>query len=255
MTARHELQAMYALWLREMKVFLREKPRIVGAIVTPFILIAVIGTGFGATTEFVDARYAQFSYEQFMFPGIIAMGVLFGTVFFGLGIVWDRKLDVLKEVLVAPVSRTTIFFGKVIGGSTQAIAQAALMLVIGVLWFGLSWSGALVALLFAALLAVSFVSVGLFLGSFFESYEGFQLIVNFLVLPLFFLSGALYPVEGLPAWLSVLTQANPATYGVDGLRGALLGVQAFSMWVDAAVLLVFGGAFVLAGAWAFRRMT
>jgi len=255
MTASHELQAMYALWLREMKVFLREKPRIVGAIVTPFILIAVIGTGFGATTEFVHPDYAQFSYEQFMFPGIIAMGVLFGTVFFGLGIVWDRKLDVLKEVLVAPVSRTTIFFGKVIGGSTQAIAQAALMLVVGVLWFQLSWSGALVALVFATLLAIAFVSVGLFLGSFFESYEGFQLIVNFLVLPLFFLSGALYPVEGLPTWLTWLTRANPATYGVDGLRGALLGVQAFPMWLDAAVLVVFGAAFVLAGAWAFRRMT
>lgn len=255
MTASHELQAMYALWLREMKVFLREKPRIVGAIVTPFVLIAVIGTGFGATTEFVDPRYARFSYEQFMFPGVVAMGVLFGTVFFGLGIVWDRKLDVLKEVLVAPVSRTTIFFGKVVGGSTQAIAQAALLLLIGVLWLGLDARGALVALAFAALLALGFVSVGLFLGSFFESYEGFQLIVNFLVLPLFFLSGALYPVEGLPAWLSALTRANPATYGVDGLRGALLGVNAFSLPLDAAVLVAFCAAFVLAGAWAFRRMT
>jgi ABC-2 type transport system permease protein len=99
------------------------------------------------------------------------------------------------------------------------------------------------------------VSVGLFLGSFFDSFEGFQLIVNFLVLPLFFLSGALYPVEGLPTWLSWLTRANPATYGVDGLRGALLGVHAFSLALDALVLVVFGAAFVLAGAWAFRRMT
>lgn len=250
----HELQAIYALWLREQKVFLREKPRIVGALVTPLILVAVIGQGFGATTEFTDPRYAQFRYEQFMFPGIVAMGVLFGTVFFGLGIVWDRKLDVLKEVLVAPVSRTTIFFGKVLGGSTQAIVQAAIMLAIGVLAFGLSAGGALAALGFSALLAIAFVSVGLFLGSFFESYEGFQLIVNFLVLPLFFLSGALYPVEGLPAWLSVLTQLNPATYAVDGLRGALLGPHAFSYATDVAVLVGFGAIFVVAGAWAFRRM-
>ncbi|HUR68034.1 MAG TPA: ABC transporter permease [Candidatus Thermoplasmatota archaeon] len=255
MTAAHELQAMYALWLREMKVFFREKPRIVGAIITPFILIAVIGTGFGATTEFVDPEYAQFSYEQFMFPGIVAMGVLFGTVFFGLGIVWDRKLDVLKEVLVAPVSRTTIFFGKVIGGSTQAVGQAALMLAIGAVWLRFPAGGALLALVFALLLAIAFVSVGLFLGSFFDSFEGFQLIVNFLVLPLFFLSGALYPVDGLPVWLTWLTRANPATYGVDGLRGALLGVHAFSLWLDATVLVVFGGAFVLAGALAFKRMT
>ena len=254
MTLAHEMHAMYALWLREQKVFLREKPRIAGALVTPLILVAVIGQGFGATTEFTDPRYAQFRYEQFMFPGIVAMGVLFGTVFFGLGIVWDRKLDVLKEVLVAPVSRTTIFFGKVLGGSTQAIVQAAIMLLIGVLAFGLSASGAVAALGFSALLAIAFVSVGLFLGSFFESYEGFQLIVNFLVLPLFFLSGALYPVEGLPPWLSILTQLNPATYAVDGLRGALLGPHAFSYATDVAVLVGFGAIFVVAGAWAFRRM-
>jgi ABC-2 type transport system permease protein len=246
---------MYALWLREMKVFWREKSRVVGAIVTPLVLIAIIGTGFGATTQFNDPRYAAISYEAFMFPGIVAMGVLFGTVFFGLGIVWDRKLDVLKEVLVAPVSRTTIFFGKVLGGSTQAIAQAALMLLISIPWFGVTPMGALVALGFAALLAIGFVSVGLFLGSFFESFEGFQLIVNFLVLPLFFLSGALYPVEGLPPWLTWLTRANPATYAVDGLRGALLGPHAFSYGLDIVVLVVFGGIFVLAGAWAFKRMT
>lgn len=255
MSASHELQAMYALWLREMKVFWREKSRVVGAIVTPLILVAVIGTGFGATTQFTDARYAAFSYEQFMFPGIVAMGVLFGTVFFGLGIVWDRKLDVLKEVLVAPVSRTTIFFGKVLGGSTQAVAQAALMLLISIFWFHVSPGGALVALGFAALLAIAFVSVGLFLGSFFDSFEGFQLIVNFLVLPLFFLSGALYPVEGLPTWLSWLTRANPATYAVDGLRGAMLGPHAFSYVTDVTVLIAFGGVFVIAGAWSFRRMT
>lgn len=255
MTFAHEMQALYALWLRETKVFLREKSRVVSAIVTPLVLLAVIGGGFGATTEFVDARYAAFSYEQFMFPGILAMGVLFGTVFFGLNIVWDRKLDVLKEVLVAPVSRVTIFFGKVVGGSTQAIAQTAIMLVIGYFLFDLTLGGVLVALGFAALLAVSFVSVGLFLGSFFDSFEGFQLIVSFVVFPLFFLSGALYPVEGLPTWLGFLTRANPATYAVDGLRGALLGPHAFAYSTDVAVLGVFGGAFVLAGAWAFRRMT
>jgi len=255
MSASHELQAMYALWLREMKVFLREKTRIVSAIATPIVLIAAIGTGFGATTKFVDPRYAGISYETFMFPGILAMGVLFGTVFYGLNIVWDRKLDVLKEVLVAPVSRTTIFFGKVLGGSTQSIAQTAVLLVIGVLWWKFSAAGALLALFYAALLAIAFVSVGLFLGSFFDSFEGFQFIVSFVTFPLFFLSGALYPLEGLPAWLSILTRLNPATYAVDGLRGALLGTFAFDPLLDAVVIGAFAGAFIVAGTWAFRRMT
>lgn len=251
----HEAQAMYALWLREMKVFLREKPRIISAVVTPFLLIAAIGTGFGATTKFTDPRYASFSYEAFMFPGVIAMGVLFGTVFYGLNIVWDKRMDVLKEVLVAPVSRTTIFFGKVIGGATQALAQAALLLIIGHFLFHTSLVGSLIALVFALLLALLFVSIGLFLGSFFESFEGFQLIVSFVVFPLFFLSGALYPVDDLPAWLSVLTRLNPATYAVDGLRGALLGPTAFGFVVDAAVLVATGLVFLVAGTWAFRRMT
>lgn len=252
---RHEAQALYALWLREFKVFLREKSRVVSSIATPVILVVVVGTGFGATTEFTDPRYAQFRYEQFMFPGIVAMSVLFGTMFYGLGIVMDRKMDVLKEVLVAPVSRTTIFFGKVLGGCTESVVQGVLLLTMGTLFFGLPPAGAALALLFVLLLAVSFVSVGLFLGSFFESYEGFQLIGTFVMFPVFFLSGALYPVEGLPAWLTALTRLNPASYAVDGLRGSLLGVYAFSPLLDALVLVAFAGVFMVAGTWAFKRMT
>ena len=251
----HEVQALYALWLREFKVFLREKSRVVSSVATPIILVAVVGTGFGATTEFTDARYAAFSYEQFMFPGIVAMSVLFGTMFYGLGIIMDRKMDVLKEVLVAPVSRTTIFFGKVLGGSTESVLQGTLLLTLGILFFGVPPQGALLALVFVLLLAIAFVSVGLFLGSFFESFEGFQLIGSFLMFPVFFLSGALYPVEGLPGWLTVLTRVNPATYAVDGLRGSLLGVYAFNPLLDAAVLVAFGGIFLLLGTWGFRRMT
>lgn len=251
----HEFQALYALWLREFKVFLREKSRVVSSVATPLILVAVVGTGFGATTEFTDPRYAAFSYEQFMFPGILAMSILFGTMFFGLNIVMDRKMDVLKEVLVAPVSRTTIFFGKVLGGCSESVVQAVLLLALGVLLFGVAPQGALLALGYAVLLAVSFVSVGLFLGSFFESYEGFQLIGTFVMFPVFFLSGALYPIEGLPGWLAVLTRLNPASYAVDGLRGSLLGVWAFHPLLDVAVLAAFALLFVGLGTWAFRRMT
>lgn len=248
-------QAVYALWLREFKVFTREKSRLISTVLSPLILVAVIGTGFGSTTTFVDPQYASLGYERFMFPGIIAVTILFGSVFYGLNIVWDRKLDVLKEVLVAPVPRTTIFLGKVLGGCTSSVIQAVMMLALGVVFFKMSVGGALLALLFVFLLTMAFVSVGLFIGSFFDSFEGFQLIVSFLVMPLVFLSGAFYPVEGLPSWLAAVTFANPATYAVDGLRGALVGAHAVSLFVDAGVLVVFSLVFLVAGAWSFKRMT
>lgn len=250
-----EMQALYALWKREVKVFQREKSRVVSAMASPILWIVLVGTGFGATTEFTDPRYAAFSYQQFMYPGVIAMTILFGTVFFGMYIVWDRKMDVLKEVLVAPVSRTTIFFGKVLGGSTESFLQGILLLVVGMIFFGVSLTGALLAIPFIVLLAIAFVSVGLFLGSFFDSFEGFQVITSFLIFPLFFLSGALYPIEGLPPWLMALTRLNPASYAVDGLRGSLLGVQTFPYLLDVGVLVAFASIFIVAGTWAFKRMT
>ena len=248
-------QALYALWLREFKVFLREKSRVIGSIATPLVFLFALGSGYGATTEFKDARYAAFSYQQFLFPGIIGMSVLFGTVFYGMGIIWDRRLDVLKEVLVAPVSRTTIFFGKVLGGCTEAVLQAVVLLIVGVPLFGVSVPGALGALAFVLLMAIVFVSIGLFIGSFFTSYEGFNLVMGFLVFPAFILSGALYPVETLPGWLSWLTHVNPATYGVDGMRGMLLGPHAFDFATDVAVLAAWTLVFTVAGTWAFKRMT
>ncbi len=250
-----ESYALYALWLREVKVFQREKSRVISSLASPILWILLVGSGFGATTQFTDERYAALSYQQFMYPGVIAMSILFGTVFFGLYIVWDRKLDVLKEVLVAPVSRETIFFGKVLGGCTESLIQGLILLVVGMIFFGVGPLDALAALPFILLLAIAFVSVGLFIGSFFESLEGFNVVVSFLIFPLFFLSGALYPLEGLPGWLTALTRINPAAYAVDGLRGSLLGVHSFSYLTDIGVLVAFAGVFVMAGAWSFRRMT
>lgn len=249
------MQALYALWLREFKVFQREKSRVVSALATPLVFLLLFGGGLAATTEFIDPRYAGFTYQQFLFPGIIGMSVLFGTVFFGMGIIWDKRLDVLKEVLVAPVSRTTVFFGKVLGGCTEALAQGVILLVLGLVFYGTSIVGSFGALFFALLLAIVFVSIGLFIGSFFTSYEGFNIVVSFLIFPAFALSGAMYPVDALPPWLSVLTKLNPATYAVDGIRGMLLGPHAFSYVIDVAVLLGWCVAFLIAGTWAFKRMT
>lgn len=249
------LQAIYALWLREFKVFTRERSRVVSTVITPLLLVLVIGTGFGATTRFISPQYADVSYQKFMFPGIMAVTILFGSVFYGLNIVWDRKLDVLKEVLVAPVPRVTIFLGKVLGGCTSSLIQATLMLVLGMVFLDVTPAGALLGLLFVLLVTMAFVAVGLFIGSFFDSFEGFQLIVSILVMPLVFLSGAFYPIEGLPGWLTALTFANPATYAVDGLRGALVGTHTIAFPLSLGVLAAFSGLFLLLGAWSFKRMT
>ncbi|HWG91929.1 MAG TPA: ABC transporter permease [Candidatus Thermoplasmatota archaeon] len=261
---RHELAAVGALWMREFKVFQREKSRVFSSMAQPILWILFIGSGFAATTELKDPRWAAVDYRAFMFPGVLAMSILFGTIFYGLYIVWDRKMDVLKEVLVAPVHRTTIFFGKVIGGTTEAAIQAIVLIVVGFLatwilpeWgFSLTVGGALLALVFSALLAIAFVSVGLCLGSFFESLEGFQVIVSFLAFPLFFLSGALFPVDDLPGPMRVLTHLNPVTYAVDGLRGAILGAEfaAYPVWLDALVIGGFGAVMIAIGTWSFSRM-
>jgi ABC-2 type transport system permease protein len=247
-----ELYAIFALWVREVLVFSREKPRVIAAIAQPLIWVGLVGTGFSSTIP--ASATGGVEYRAYLFGGTIAQTVLFGTVFFGMYIIWDRKQDVLKEVLVAPISRTSIFFGKVIGGATESLLQGVILLIIGMFLFGVTPLGALGALGFVVLLAVSFVSIGLTIGSFFDSFEGFQAILSFLLFPLFFLSGALFPTTNLPGWLSVLVGLNPVTYAVDGLRGATVGVHRFAYAVDVGVLLGFCLVTLAVGTWAFRRM-
>jgi ABC-2 type transport system permease protein len=182
------------------------------------------------------------------------MSVMFGTVFYGLYIVWDRKVDVLKEILVAPVSRVTVFFGKVLGGATDAMITATILLVFGVFLVGVSPAGVLAGIGIGALLAIGMVSIGLTLGAFFESFEGFQVVVTFMIFPLFFLSGALFPIDGLDPTFAMAVQLDPVTYAVDALRGVLVGVHHFPLWFDLAVLAAFDLGMIAVGTWAFRRM-
>ena len=233
-------------------MFQREKSRVVSAIAQPIIWLFLLGGGIGASID--TSRIGDVDYQHFLFPGIVAMSTMFGTVFYGLYIVWDRKIDVLKEILVAPISRITVFFGKVLGGATDAMITAFILLLLGVVLVGVAPVGVLAGLGIALLLAVGMVSIGLTLGSFFESMEGFQVIITFMIFPLFFLSGALYPISGLDPVLGAAVQANPVTYAVDGLRGALIGRNHFPLWLDLAVILLFDAAMILLGTWAFRKM-
>jgi ABC-2 type transport system permease protein len=244
------MEGVYALWLREVKVFMRERSRIVTSIFTPMLWIFVFGGGLGSTVEIKGLNY-----QVYIYPGILAMSVLFSSVFFGVYIVWDRKIDILKEVLVAPLSRRTIFIGKVLGGCTDSMVQACVMLLMS-LGIGLYIPPAafLLALSILFLLALSLVSMGLIIGSLMESPEGFNMIVSFLVFPLFFFSGALFPLENLPLWLSTVTYIDPVTYGVDALRTVIIGVSQFPLYIDILVLGGFALSMFTVGTEAFQHM-
>jgi ABC-2 type transport system permease protein len=245
-----ELDGLYALWYREFKVFLREKSRIVSSLFTPLLWIVVFGGGLGSSVSLGGTNY-----QVFIFPGILTMTILFSSIFFGLYIVWDKKIDFFKEVLVAPLSRLTIFAGKTLGGCTDALIQGSLMLAFGVI-LGISYSVQMVVqtMIFMLVLAAAVVSIGLIIGSFMESPEGFNLIVSFLVFPLFFLSGALFPIDNLPSWLRAFTTLNPVTYAVDGMRGVMLGMSTFPVIMDFGVLLGFAVVMIVIGSIAFSRM-
>jgi len=246
------LTKIYALWLREFKVFMREKSRLVASTFTPILWLFVIGSGLGAANP---STAPGVDYQQFIFPGIVAMSIIFSSVFFGSYIIWDRKFDFLKSVMVAPVSRGSVFVGKTLGGMTTSLIQAAILLAIGAA-IGIPFTPLSLVQVVATILLMSFglTSLGLALGSYMYSLEGFQMIVSFVVFPLFFLSGALFPLDNLPGWLGILTAADPATYGVDALRHAMLGVGSNSIGFDGAVLVGYTAALGAFGIFSFKRM-
>jgi len=245
-----ELEGFYALWYRELKVFTREKSRIVSSLFTPLLWIIVFGGGLGSAVSL-----GGINYQVFIFPGILAMTIMFSSVFFGLYIVWDRKIDFFKEVLVAPLSRTTIFAGKMVGGSIHALLQGIAMLILGVV-LGIRYNllVLLLSFLFMFVLASALVSLGLIIGANMESPEGFQLITSFLIFPMFFFSGALFPIDNLPHYLLVLTILDPVTYAVDGLRGLILGSSQLPIALNLAVLTAFAGIMMGIGTWSFKRL-
>ena len=245
-----EFLGISAVWWREFKVFWREKSRIVSSIVQPLMWLFLFGSGIGASLS-----VGEVNYRDYIYPGVLTMSVIFGSVFFGLYIIWDRKLDVLKAVLVAPVSRISIFFGKVLGGCTDVLLQVAILFVFSFLFPTVDPRGIPLALLFLLITSIALVSLGLALGALLESLEGFQVISAFLIFPLFFLSGALFPVDNrLPVWLQKLVVVNPLSYTVDGVRGALLGMNAFPLYIDLGIITIFALIMLATGSVLFSRM-
>ncbi|MGH9677329.1 MAG: ABC transporter permease, partial [Candidatus Acidiferrum sp.] len=191
-----------------------------------------------------------------MAPGIIGMAVLFTSVFSGIALLWDRQFGFLKETLVAPVPRINVMIGRTLGGATVAMLQGLLIIVVCLIagFRPVSWAGVPVGIAFMAMIAIVFAALGTSIGSSLQDMQGFQLIMNFLVLPIFFLSGALFPLNNLPKALAFVTSLDPLSYGVDGLRAALIGSAHFGAFVDAVVLAVVGVGLLWVGAWRFSKI-
>ena len=246
------MSVIYILWLREVKRYLRSRAQIIASLGQPLLYLLVLGFGLGS----VFRNAGQGSYVQFIAPGIIGMGVLFTSIFSGIGLLWDRQFGFLKETLVAPVPRLQIMAGRTLGGATIACIQGMLVLIVCLLagFRPASITSVPLALMFMVLIAIVFSALGTVIGSLLRDMQGFQLIMNFLVMPIFFLSGALFPLTSLPLALTVATRLDPLTYGIDGLRGALIGTAALGFGLDMGVMLIVASLFLALGAWSFSRI-
>jgi ABC-2 type transport system permease protein len=246
------LRVIYILWLREVKKYLRSRTQIVASLGWPVMYLGVLGFGLGPVFQ----RAGEGSYLQFMAPGVIGMAVLFTSMFSGIALLFDRQFGFLKETLVAPVPRLWIMTGRTLGGATVALIQGTLIFVVSLVagFRPTSVLGLPLALLVLALTAVVFAALGTAIGSSLKDMQGFQLVMNFMVLPIFFLSGALFPLSNLPTVLAWLTRIDPLTYGVDGVRGALIGSTHFGVPVDLAALSAVAVLLLCFGAWRFSKI-
>jgi len=246
------MNILYILWLRQIKKYFRSKARIIGSLGQPLLFLVALGFGLGPVYQ----KAGGGNYLEFLVPGIVAMSIIFTAIFSGIEIIWDKQFGFLKETLVAPVSRLKIMFGRTLGGATVATLQG--LIVMGLSFFLgfklVNWWSFPLALLFMVLIALLFTALGTALASVLNDMQGFQLIINFLIMPLFFLSGALFPLANLPTAISIATRIDPLTYGVDGLRGALINGAHIGMGLDLLILSLVTLLFIGVGSYLFTRI-
>lgn len=246
----HEVEAAWGLVWRDLLRFARDRSQVLGSLARPILWLVLMGQGMRATV----GGAVGVDYQHFVFGGAIVMSVLFSGMFQSVSIIWDREFGFLKEILVAPVSRVTIVLGKILSGAAVTFLQGAVTVAFAPLVglrIGLVQAAALLGA--TALLSLSFTALGVVIASRMESFEGFGIISNFVVLPLYFLSGGVFPVDRVPRWMGLLIHLNPAAYGVDLLRHALGQPSVFHVASDLAVIAAFGAAMVGASLLWFRR--
>ena len=225
-----EIKAIYIIWLREIIRYWRNKTRAISGLAMPVLWIVVMGSGLSSSLRFTpNGSTGGFDYINFIFPGIIAMTLLFSSVFSALSLVYDREFGFFKEIFVAPISRTSIVLGKVLGGATTATIQASLMFFLAPI-VGITLTPKSILLLLPAMFLVAFgmSSLGILIASRMKSTETFPMVMQFIMMPMFFLSGALFPLREAPGWLSIIAKFNPLTYGVNLLRGIIFSAEGIS---------------------------
>ncbi len=259
----NNLRGVYIIWYREILRFWYDKMRMISSVAFPLLFLFVFGSGLSSRMGFLGAGV---DFIQFMFPGIIGMTILMSSFMAGISVVWDREFGFLKEVLVAPISRVSVALGKTLGAATVALPRGIIIMLFAPL-IGISFSvwTALALLPLMFLLAISIGSMGILLATRIRSMEAFQVVMQMLLFPMIFLSGAFFPVDGLPAWMNVLVKLNPATYGITAMRQAVLGAapgspigislfgHTMSLWNNVTVLAVFGTIMILLAMWSFSN--
>lgn len=246
------MSGVYVLWLRQVKRYFRSRARMLGSLGQPILFLLALGFGLGPIYE----RAGGGSYIQFLAPGVIAMSILFTAIFSGIELIWDKQFGFLKETLVAPVSRLQIMLGRTLGGATTAIFQGIVVLLITVLigFRPVSLFALIPALITMFLIAMLFTALGTGIASLLNDMQAFPLVINFLVMPLFFLSGSLFPLEGLSKTLTFITRINPLTYGVDALRATLTGVGHFNILLSFSIVSIVALCFLGIGSYLFSRI-
>ena len=244
--------AIYILWLRELKRYVRSRAQIIASLAQPMLYLLVLGFGLGPVFQ----QSGNGSYIQFVAPGVVGMSILFTAIFSGIGLLFDRQFGFLKETLVAPVPRIIVMIGRTLGGATVAMIQGTLILVVCVIagFRPVNWTTVPLAFVFMALTAIVFCGLGTAIGSLLQDMQGFQLIMNFIVMPIFFLSGALFPLTNLPKLLDIATKLDPLSYGVDGLRGALIGITHYGLVTNISALGLAAVLFLAIGGYFFSKI-
>jgi ABC-2 type transport system permease protein len=246
------MEKIYILWLRQIKKYLRSKSRLIGSLAQPLLFLLALGYGFGSVFQ----KAGEGNYLDFLAPGIIGMSIIFTAIFSGMEVIWDKQFGFLKETLVAPMSRLNIMIGRTMGGATVATMQGVIVMFIS-LFFGFhpsNWIVIIPAIGIMFLIALLFTSLGTMIASLLDDMQGFQLIMNFLVMPLFFLSGALFPLQGLPSALAIIARLDPLSYGIDALRALLINQGNYGLGLDLIVLGSITLLFLWLGSYFFKKI-
>jgi ABC-2 type transport system permease protein len=261
----NNLRSIYIIWYRDILRFWGDKMRLIGSMFQPLLFLFIFGSGLGSQMGFLSPGV---DLSQFMFPGIVGMTVMMSSFMAGVSILWDREFGFLKEVLVAPISRASVSIGKTLGTATIALIQGMLILILAPLInVSLSVTMVLALIPLMILLSAAMGSFGILLATRIKSMEAFQAVMQMLMLPMMFLSGVFFPVNGLPAWMNVLVKINPATYGIAPIRQVMLGTSAqspfaisvfghtMSIWDNIVVAAVFGMITILLAMWSFEHQS